>query len=108
MPAQTRTHMTAPDPQLGGLPIGQADGKPIWHAYEHAYNAHRQPCSACGAQTNQACINPITQRTRKIPCAARAATGVKADDAYCETCNRIPEPLRNNDPYRPPWAGGTP
>lgn len=70
---QAAATLTPPDPQLGGLPIGQADGQPIWHAYEHAYNAHRQPCSTCGAQTNQACINPITGRTRKIPCVVRAA-----------------------------------
>lgn len=97
-----------PDPQLGGLPIAAADGQPIWHAYEHAYNAHRHPCPTCNAQPEEACINPINNHTRKIPCTSRVRAGITAGHDYCETCNRIPEPPDNNDPYRPPWAGGTP
>lgn len=93
----------APDPQLGGLPIGDADGQPIWHAYEHAYNAHRYPCPTCKAEPNESCINPINNRTRKIPCVARVKAGIAAGDNYCETCNRIPEPPSNEDPYYRPF-----
>lgn len=90
----------APDPQIGGLPIAGADGEPVWHAYEHAYNAISYPCPTCQAQPNESCVNPITGRTRKIPCLARVKTGIHAGEGYCETCNRIPEPLDDKDPFR--------
>ncbi|WP_353107780.1 hypothetical protein [Gordonia sp. (in: high G+C Gram-positive bacteria)] len=73
---QIAGELTPPDNQLAGLPIAGADGKPIWAAYEH-YDAIELPCETCGAQPEQACINPITNQTRKIPCVSRVATGVK-------------------------------
>ncbi|AVL98911.1 hypothetical protein C6V83_00065 [Gordonia iterans] len=95
----------APDPQLGGLPIGAADGQPIWHAYEHAYNAIRHACPTCEAQPEESCVNAINGRTRKIPCTARVQAGITAGTDYCETCHRIPEPPSNDeDPYRRPFG----
>lgn len=94
-----------PDPQLGGLPIGGVDGKPIWHAYEHAHNAIRYACPTCEAQPEESCVNAINGRARKIPCTARVQAGIAAGTDYCETCHRIPEPLGNDeDPYRRPFG----
>lgn len=69
-----------PDPQLAGLPIGSADGKPIWTAYEHAHNAIAHPCTTCGAAPEESCTNPVNGKARKIPCIARVITGRKSQD----------------------------
>ncbi|WP_439030245.1 hypothetical protein [Gordonia terrae] len=69
--------ITGPDRQLGGLPIGQADGKPIWDAYDE-HDAIELPCRTCQAQPDQACVNLATGMTRKIPCLSRLSDGVKA------------------------------
>ncbi|QGJ87616.1 hypothetical protein SEA_FAITH5X5_62 [Gordonia phage Faith5x5] len=69
-----------PDGQLAGLPIGQADGTPIWPAYEQ-HDAITVPCRTCQAQPDEACVNLATQMTRKIPCATRITDGMKASRA---------------------------
>ncbi len=62
--------LAPPDPQMGGLPIGGADGTPVWPAYEQ-HDAISRPCPACGAQPEEACINSTTGVARKLPCMAR-------------------------------------
>ncbi|QAY17675.1 hypothetical protein SEA_MARTEENA_71 [Gordonia phage Marteena] len=69
--------IAAPDRQLGGLPIGDADGTPIWPAYEQ-HDAITVPCRTCQAQPDEACVNLMTQMTRKIPCTTRITDGMKA------------------------------
>ncbi|AZV00720.1 hypothetical protein SEA_ENALISNAILO_68 [Gordonia phage EnalisNailo] len=69
--------IAAPDRQLGGLPIGDADGTPIWPAYEQ-HDAITVPCRTCHAQPDEACVNLATQMTRKIPCTTRITDGMKA------------------------------
>ncbi|QDM56417.1 hypothetical protein PP515_gp70 [Gordonia phage Sidious] len=69
--------IAAPDRQLGGLPIGEADGTPIWPAYEQ-HDAITVPCRTCQAQPDDACVNLATQMTRKIPCTTRITDGMKA------------------------------
>ncbi|QTF81778.1 hypothetical protein SEA_BEEGEE_75 [Gordonia phage BeeGee] len=69
--------IAAPDRQLGGLPIGGADGTPIWPAYEQ-HDAITVPCRTCQAQPDEACVNLATQMTRKIPCTSRITDGLKA------------------------------
>ena len=59
-----------PDPQLGGLPIGGANGKPVWEAYEQ-HDAITRICPACDAKPDESCINPSTGGTRRMPCVAR-------------------------------------
>ena len=90
---------TTPDPQLGGLPIGDVDGQPIWHAYQHAYNAIAHTCPTCGAQPDDACINELNGRTRKIPCLTRVKAGIDAGDNYCDHCHRVPI-TDDRDPYQ--------
>ncbi|AOE45065.1 hypothetical protein SEA_ZIRINKA_67 [Gordonia phage Zirinka] len=72
--------IAAPDRQLGGLPIGDADGTPIWPAYEQ-HDAITVPCRTCQAQPDEACVNLATQMTRKIPCTTRITDGMKASRA---------------------------
>ncbi|AMS03232.1 hypothetical protein PP487_gp73 [Gordonia phage Herod] len=72
--------IAAPDGQLGGLPIGDADGTPIWPAYEQ-HDAITVPCRTCQAQPDEACVNLATQMTRKIPCTTRITDGMKASRA---------------------------
>ncbi|QWY84574.1 hypothetical protein PP496_gp65 [Gordonia phage Yeet412] len=72
--------IAAPDRQLGGLPIGDADGTPIWPAYEQ-HEAITVPCRTCQAQPDEACVNLATQMTRKIPCTTRITDGMKASRA---------------------------
>ncbi|AOE44338.1 hypothetical protein SEA_EYRE_58 [Gordonia phage Eyre] len=69
--------ITGPDRQLGGLPIGNADGEPIWDAYEE-HDAIELACRTCQAKPREACVNLATHMTRKIPCLSRLADGVKA------------------------------
>lgn len=69
--------VTGPDRQLGGLPIGNADGEPIWDAYEE-HDAIELACRTCQAKPREACVNLATHMTRKIPCLSRLADGVKA------------------------------
>lgn len=71
------TGPTPPDPQLGGLPIGGADGNPVWPAYEH-WGAITITCPTCGAEPEHACLNPHTDGPRKIPCVDRLTTARKA------------------------------
>ncbi|MFH5209247.1 hypothetical protein ACHIPZ_13735 [Antrihabitans sp. NCIMB 15449] len=59
-----------PDTQLGALPIGGADGKPIWAAYD-VNEAIERPCPLCGAEANQSCVNPVNNNARRIPCLMR-------------------------------------
>ncbi|QHB37289.1 hypothetical protein SEA_GUDMIT_61 [Gordonia phage Gudmit] len=66
------------DPQFGGLPITGADGEPIWEAYEQ-YDAASFVCRTCGAEADHACVNTITNRTRKIPCVSRMVDAVRYD-----------------------------
>lgn len=75
--------ITAPDNQLGGLPIAGADGKPIWTAYEQ-HGAIDLPCSTCDAQPNDACINLATGMTRRIPCMTRLRDGHRANTQDAE------------------------
>ena len=69
--------IAAPDPQLGGLPIGGANGEPVWAAYDQ-WDAAKLTCPHCGAEPDHACRNPITDGPRKIPCAARSRAGYLA------------------------------
>lgn len=89
--------IATPDPQLGDLPIGGATGTPVWHAYEHAYNAIAYACPTCGAEPQEACILVAPDReqplARKAPCVARVREGIRAGDDYRETCQEIPPPL---------------
>ena len=62
--------MTGPDSQLGGLPIGGADGKPVQAAYE-VNDAIDATCPQCSAPVGEACYNPITGKSRRIPCLPR-------------------------------------
>lgn len=59
-----------PDPQLGGLPIGGADGTPVWSAYEQ-HDAISRPCPTCHAKPEEACVNASTGVARKLPCISR-------------------------------------
>lgn len=72
-----RHQVTAPDRQLGGLPIGEADGHPVWSAYEQ-HGAIDLPCRTCGAKPDEACTNTQTGATRKLPCISRIIAGAKA------------------------------
>lgn len=72
--AQDRRHglsIVQPDNQLGGLPIGGADGPPVPGAYlvNDAVDRH---CDTCNAQPDHPCTNPINGQPRRIPCASRA------------------------------------
>lgn len=58
------------DTQLGGLPIGGADGPPIPGAYR-VNDAAEHPCPTCNAAELEPCTNPITGSDRKIPCLKR-------------------------------------
>ncbi|EHK86401.1 hypothetical protein [Rhodococcus pyridinivorans] len=59
-----------PDAQLAGLPIGGADGNPVWAAYE-VNDAISRECPTCKQPPECACVNPINDSARKIPCHAR-------------------------------------
>lgn len=65
-----RNGLVSGDPQLGGLPIGGANGNPVWAAYE-VNDAIERECPTCGQPAEHACINPITNSARKIPCLSR-------------------------------------
>ncbi|MDL9938702.1 hypothetical protein QSJ18_18300 [Gordonia sp. ABSL1-1] len=67
----------APDPQLGGLPIANADGDPIWDAYEQ-HGAITITCPTCKSAPEHACLNLATNMIRKIPCVARLRDGRRA------------------------------
>ncbi|WLP90238.1 hypothetical protein [Gordonia sp. NB41Y] len=64
------TAAVPPDRQLGGLPIANVDGEPIWDAYEE-HGAISRICPTCDAQPNEGCVNLATGGDRKIPCVAR-------------------------------------
>lgn len=64
----------APDPQLGGLPIGGADGDPVWSAYEQ-HDAILRHCPTCKAEPETACVNLATGMARKMPCTRRLKRG---------------------------------
>lgn len=66
VPAST---LAASDRQLGGLPIN-ADGDPVWSAYE-ANGAIDRECPTCKQPPDHACINLATDTARKIPCLSR-------------------------------------
>ena len=61
--------ITPPNPAIGGLPI-PTDGKPVWAAYD-VNDAITRTCDRCKAQPNEACWNPVTRQTSKIPCLIR-------------------------------------
>lgn len=65
----------APDRQLGGLPIGGADGEPVWSAYEQ-HDAILRHCPTCKAEPETACVNLATGMARKMPCTRRLKRGV--------------------------------
>ena len=65
-----RLGLVAPDVQLGGLPIGGADGSPVWEAYE-INGAIDRECPTCGEPANGACVNRVNDKARKIPCLSR-------------------------------------
>lgn len=69
-----------PDPQLGGLPIVAADGKPVWSAYEQ-HGAIDLACPTCKSKPDESCTNLATGMARKIPCTARIVAGTKAAKA---------------------------
>lgn len=58
------------DAQLGGLPIGGVDGKPVPGAYA-VNNAIEHVCPLCGADEYQACTNSVSGVERKMPCLPR-------------------------------------
>ena len=68
--------LPSPDPQFGGLPIGGADGEPVWVAYEQ-HGAIQLPCATCGAAPEESCVNTGTSKSRKIPCVSRLAEGYR-------------------------------
>ena len=45
-------------------------GQPVWPAYE-VNDAITRKCPHCGAEPNDACIDPDQQRPTRIPCLAR-------------------------------------
>lgn len=57
------------DPQIG-LPIGGADGEPIWTSYD-VDDAGTLTCDTCGAGPDEACVNTRSNTPRKIPCTSR-------------------------------------
>lgn len=65
-----RHGITPPDTQLGGLPIGGADGDPLWDAYDINAAIDRD-CPTCDQPRGCACVNPVNDSARKIPCLAR-------------------------------------
>ena len=66
----TPAALVSGDSQLGGLPIGGADGDPVWSAYE-VNGAIDRDCPTCEQPANCACVNPAKDSARKIPCMAR-------------------------------------
>lgn len=68
------TPVVPPDRQLGGLPIANVDGEPIWNAYE-AHGAIERPCPTCDAPPEEACTNTQTGTVRRIPCTTRLTDG---------------------------------
>lgn len=70
---KAREIVSPPDPQLGGLPIGGADGEPVWDAYDEGCDGRAidRTCPTCGSEPSYACLNTETGMTRKIPCIAR-------------------------------------
>lgn len=62
--------IAGPDRQLGGLPIGGADGDPVWDAYD-VNGAIDRDCPTCGEPAGGACVNAVNDSARKIPCMAR-------------------------------------
>lgn len=65
-----RHGIATPDPQLGGLPIGAADGNPVWDAYD-VNGAIDRDCPTCKQPAGCACVNQVNDNARKIPCMAR-------------------------------------
>lgn len=71
--AQDRRHglkVVSGDTQLGGLPIGGADGPPVPGAYM-VNDAWERQCPTCNADEHEPCTNPTTGNSRKIPCLTR-------------------------------------
>lgn len=69
----------ATDPQIG-LPIGGADGEPVWSSYDE-HGAIELPCRTCRAEPDHACVNLATGATRKLPCTSRLSDGAKRNRA---------------------------
>lgn len=65
-----RAAITGPDRQLGSLPIGGGDGEPVWDAYD-INGAIDRDCPTCDQPAGCACVNPVNDSARKIPCLSR-------------------------------------
>jgi hypothetical protein len=64
-----RLGIGAANPALAGLPIPTI-GEPVWSAYE-VNGAITRKCPHCGAEPEDACIDPSSIRPTRIPCLAR-------------------------------------
>ncbi|MHD0300863.1 hypothetical protein RCF19_33775 [Rhodococcus qingshengii] len=71
------------DAQLGGLPIGGADGKPVPGAYA-VNNAIEHVCPLCGADEYQACTNNVSGVGRKMPCLPRLKIEAEPNPKYAK------------------------
>ncbi|MDV6276399.1 hypothetical protein R3Q06_23145 [Rhodococcus erythropolis] len=71
------------DAQLGGLPIGGADGKPVPDAYA-VNKAIEHVCPLCGADEYQACTNKISGVERKMPCLPRLKIEAEPNPKYAK------------------------